>query len=406
MNTQYDELEMLVGTELHDRAGDVVGAGLTLNDVRGRAKRIRRRRQVGAGMAVAAVLAIAVPLGLNAGGSLDSKERIDPVTPDRHQVVRTTLTTVGLDRGDAPRVEYFTSQGVVLPETGLQPLEENWQALVPGGPDGGWVALSPSKDDVVVLTDELERVSEQSSGQVLVSNPDRSLLAWTMPGMDSQTLVLRPTADPSAGAEWEFPAGPLVEPVDFVSDTSLLFQATDQQDGSAEIGIARADGTTSTFEGDWVSAISASPETGLVAVQTKSTADASGCFGVVDPAASTSQTVWGTCSYSLAEFSPDGRYVLASSAYGDGMGLPSLSVLDARTGALVADFQPEREAMVSLVGVVWETTDTVIAVANEKTSWTILRLGVDGRLEEMIDPVKDASFADWPFYLSADRRRS
>src|SRR5690606_23492735 len=114
------------------------------SDVRGRARRIRRRRQAGAGVAVAAALAIAVPLGLSGGGALDSKERIDPAVPDRQEIVNATLTTTGLDRGAAPAVEYFTPQGVVLPESGVQPLEENWQALIPS--NGGWLALSPSRD--------------------------------------------------------------------------------------------------------------------------------------------------------------------------------------------------------------------------------------------------------------------
>lgn len=403
MNTQYDELETLVGTELRDRAGDVDGARLTFTDVRGRVRRIRRRRQAGVGVAVAAALAIAVPLGLSGGGSLDSTERIDPAVPDRQEVVRTTFSTAGLDRGAAPAVEYFTEEGVVLPEQGVQPLPENWQALVPGGPDGGWVALSPTKDDVVVLSEDFQRVSEQPSNQVLISNPDRSLLAWTVPGADSQTLVLRPTADPSSGSAWELPPGPVVQPVGFVSDASLLYESTGPE-GAEAIGVAHEDGTTSTFEGDWLGAISASPATGLVAVQTKTNPDASGCFGVVDPSVSTAKTLWDTCGYSLGTFSPDGRYVLASGPYQSGSGLDSLSILDARTGALVTNFQSERGTMIPLSGVVWETADTIIAVANEVNSWTVLRFGVDGRVEETTDPRNGSDYPDTPFFLSADRR--
>ena len=49
---------------LHDRAGDMHGAPLDLDEVLRTARGIRRRRQVLAGVAAAVVVAVAVPVGL------------------------------------------------------------------------------------------------------------------------------------------------------------------------------------------------------------------------------------------------------------------------------------------------------------------------------------------------------
>ena len=124
MNTNHDELERLLGEELNDRAGDIGGARLHFGDVRGRATSIRRRRRVAAGAGVAAVLAVAVPLR-DHGGRLGSTDQAGAAArPAPPKVAQTTLTLDGLERGDPPRIEYFTADGVVLPGDGLQRLDD------------------------------------------------------------------------------------------------------------------------------------------------------------------------------------------------------------------------------------------------------------------------------------------
>jgi hypothetical protein len=399
MNTNHDELERLLGDELNDRAGDMTGARLLLGDVRGRATSIRRRRRVASGVGVAAVLAIAVPLAISVGGSIDTSKQ-EPAPAGPPEISRTTLTLDGLERGDAPRIEYFTADGVVVPGEGLQPLDDSYQALVSNGDT--WLALGPSRDDLLWLDQDFRQLDEQPTNQVLVSSADQSQVAWTRPEGGGQSLVQMRTSGGDM-SEVGFPSAPLVDPVDFVGDGEVLYQTTDARGRHKTIGIASVDGETDEFEGDFVKAIAGNPETGLVTVQTKTNADASGCFGVVDPAVSTSATVWETCDNSLGGFSPDGRYVLASSPYGDGLGLSSLEVLDARNGAPVASFQ--QESTIALIGVVWESNDSIIAVANEGPTNTILRFGVGGTLEEAADRVDGDPLADQPYYLGVDRRR-
>ncbi len=228
------------------------------------------------------------------------------------------------------------------------------------------------------------------------------MVAWTFPESGAQTLRLHSTTDPDAGMAWSFPDFPVVDPVDFVGDGSLVYQSADER-GRATIGIANPDGSTTEFEGDFVQAIAASPVTHLVAVQTKTNRDASGCFGVV-AADNTAETVWDTCDYSIGAFSPDGSYVLASSPYQSGLGLASVAVLDAWTGRLIARFDQPRNSQIAVNNAAWESPDTFVAVAMEGLDTTILRFGVDGTLEDTIEHVESVS--DQAFYLGDDRTRN
>ncbi len=405
MNTDNDQLETILGSKLHDRAGAVSGSPLTFHDVRGRATSIRRRRLAGAGIGLVAAVAVIAPFAISSTGLMDTKGPDQPVAPAPTQVVRAALTLDGLQRGDDPAIEYFTGDGVVLPDTGLQRLPTSLQALVPSELDGWWLALSPGRDEVLTLGPGFDQVSAQAIGQNFVSGPDRSAVAWTEVEGNRQTLTMHSTTADDDDAVWDFPRTPQVDPVDFAGGGSLLFQTTNRADGTHEMGIASEDGTTSLFEGDFVQAIAASPVTGLVAVQTSSDSEAAGCFGVVDPSSTTARTVWETCAYSLGAFSPDGRYVLASDPYLSGLGPTSVSVLEAETGDLVTTFQPGRGTPITLMGLVWESSGSILAMTNDGSDNTLLRLGVDGTIEETVEPIPDDPMADVPFYLGSDRRR-
>lgn len=403
MNTHPDELETLLGAGLRDHAADVDGTWVEFTDVRGRATSIRRRRRVVAGVGVAAALALFAPLAVSVTGVLQSDREVLPAPPvPTESLVRTTLTLDGIERGDDPAIEYFTADGVVLPDRGLQALDSSLQALVPSEVDGGWLAVGPAGAEVLGLSEDFEETSVRASSGGLVSNPDRSLVAWTSPSSDGQTLLLHSTTDPGADNEWDFPRTPQVEPVGFAGAGSLIFQ-TLRKDGSHEVGVAIEDGTTRMLEGDYIRAISADPTTGRIAVQTESRADLSSCSAVLDPTGTT--TEWETCDFILGAFSPDGRHVLASDPVQSGLGMGSLSVLDAATGRLVASFERPRRGQLVLVGVAWESDSTLVAGALEGPTTTLVRLGLDGTLEGTVDPVEGDAFSDVAYYLGQDRRR-
>ena len=407
MNAHHDELERMLGRDLRRQVDGMVEVPFGLQEVRGRAGRIRRNRRIAAGVGVAAALAVIVPTAIAGGGLLQGTQEIQPApSPSRSvspspsptsdapvEVARTTLTLDGLVRGDAPAIEYFTPEGVVLPGEGTRELPENYQALVPGTGDG-WIALGPARDEVVYLTGGFEQQGGSPSGNSFVTTPGRDYVAWTTPEPGAQTVSVRSTSDADDVTSWDFPERPAVEPVGILGPNRVVYELPEQ--GGA--GVANPDGTTSELP--YLGAQAADPVNGLIAVQTESRS-ASGCFGVVD--AATFDLAWDTCDYALGTFSPDGSYVMASSADGDGLGPTALYVLDARTGELVAEFASQGRTMVQLVFPAWESPDSVVALAMQGDTQTLVRLRVDGGLEQVADAVDGRDYGDLFYSFGADR---
>lgn len=403
----HDELERLLGQELTDRADTTpFGAGLDFDSVKGRAVRIRRTRRIAGAVAVAAAVAVIVPTTLAATGGLHADRDLQPTVPSPSAPigpVRTTLTLDGLSQGGAPAIEYFTPDGVVLPDRGLVQTDQDYRALVPseadGGP-GGYVAVESDGQHLRVLTKDFQPQSGSATTQSFVTTTARDHYAFVTVEAGAQTLVSRDTTTVDGGTTWQLPAKGAAEVVGYLGDERILVENVDQTDGSSDLMIAEPDGSLTPVRGGYVSALSTSPEAGAFAVQTKER-DNGGCFGVVD--STTFDLRWDTCDYKLGGFSPDGRYVLASSP-SDGMGPRDVEVLDAATGHLVAGFTPAASDQLFMVGVAWETPDTFLAVAYDGTTGTILRMAVDGSLEEAVDPVhvRDV-FSDRPFWLGYDR---
>jgi hypothetical protein len=410
MNTDHDELEQRLERQLHDRADHLGHLGahpLGLADVTRRAGRIRRNRRLATGAGLAVAAAIVTPVAVLGIQGPDGDGRVDPApspdTPDAPaQVARTTLAVTGLERGDAPEVEYFTPDGVVLPGQGLQELDRSLQALVPSPADGGWIAVEPDRLTLSYLDGDFQQQGGSSKTDGLAVTPDGAWVSWSAPESGAQTLLLHSTAEPGAGMAWDFPELPAISPVGFVAEDRVVFEAT-RDDGTVEAGIAEPDGSVTSLPGV-VDVQSADPVQGVVAVQTRYDGEVGGCFGVLDVEKSTTEPAWETCEHSLGAFSPDGRYVMATAADSDGFGLTRLDVLDAGTGDLVASFTQKRRAEISLVMPVWESAETIVAMASQGETQTLVRLGVDGTLEEIVDPVEGV-FGDLYFYLGEDRTR-
>ena len=309
---------------------------------------------------------------------------------------RTTLTVDGLERGDDPAIEYFTPDGVVLPGEGTQALAENYQALAPGT-DGGWIALGPAVDEVVYLSEDLEREGGTPSGSGFVTTPERDLVAWTVPTAGTQTILVRSTTRPEDTMSWDFPERPSVDPVGILGPDSVVYETTTPQ-GQVSVGLARPDGTTTELP--FLGAMAADPVNQVFAAQTE-TRPGGGCFAVVE--ASTLLPAWETCDYALGSFSPDGAHVMAAPVEGDGAGPSSLYVLDARTGEVEAEFASRGRNLVSLIRPAWESADSIVAAAMAGATTTMLRMGVDGTLEEVADPVESSAYEDVYYWIGKDR---
>ena len=404
-----DQLEELYERGLSDLAGEAPFApGLDFDAVAGRAGRIRRNRRIAGAVAVAAVTAVVIPTVLSVTGGPRAGRDLQPTLPSPSapaQVSRTTLTLDGLARGDAPGIEYFTADGVVLPDRGLVRTDQNYQALVPsdadGGP-GGYVAVEPDGQHLRVLTKDFEPQSGSAKTQSFVTDTQRGHYAFVAVEAGAQTLVSRDTADFQGGMTWPLPTTGVADVAGYLGDDRILVENVDQNDGSSDLRIAEPDGSLTPVRG-YLGALSTSPEADAFAVQTSDGPDGP-CFGVVD-ATSLSER-WTTCDYKLGAFSPDGHYVLATSPLADGMGPREVEVLDAGTGGLVASFKPAKSSQLFMVGVTWDSADTFLAGTYEGTTGAILRMGVDGSLEEAVAPVHvDDVFGDLPFWFGQDRLR-
>jgi hypothetical protein len=393
--------------ELHDRSHDIGGHPIGLGSVKQSARRIQRRRRVVSGAVAAVVLAVAAPIGLAVtdGANRTSPGPVAPnptvTKPAPRPDGPVSLTVDGQPRGEAPGVDYFEggSNRDLVTEEGTTRLPVALQGITPYA--DGWIGLGYDGrgEEMFLLDADLDVTDHFPSGQSFTASSDGSRVGYVrIQDDDSQTLVNAPT-DGSDPTTWTFTARPPVTPVGFVDADTVLYRT---EEPHPEVGLATVGGGTEPLDG-FVTVTGANASSGLVAGQTRVNADASGCFGVMDPAASTSTMLWETCDYSLTSFSPDGQLVLAGDAYLDGLGARSVSVLDAQTGELVVTYQQARNSQITLPQTVWESNDTVLATAVDGLDWSILRMSTGGELEVTTDLVEADPYADL-YYVFANPR--
>jgi hypothetical protein len=106
--------------------------------------------------------------------------------------------------------------------------------------------------------------------------------------------------------------------------------------------------------------------------------------------------LWATCDHRLLSFSPDGKRLLASSAYADGAGDNRLAVLDATDGRALLDLATADGAFIPAM--VWEDDTHLLAVVGQGTRAAILRIGLDGGREYAVAPVTTEPYES-PFVL-------
>lgn len=409
----FDEKDAL-SRELHDRSQDIDGHPIAIESVKQRARRIQRRRWIAGSAVAAVVLAIAVPTALSVTtGSNRGAEPVGPnPTPNPSPTATQSatprpdgpvlLTTEGIPRGEDPKVSFFRwprlggPPELVTPDGGRQ-LPVSLQGIAPYG--DGWIGLGYDSRgaEMFILDSDLRSIIDRfPTGNSFAVSSDGGQVAYVRIAEDkSQRLVNAPTSGTGA-VTWSFPAGPAITPVGFVDADSVLYQG----DGvKPPVGLAKPGGEIVELEG-FIKVTGANMENGLVAGQTRSNPDASGCFGVMDPTISTSEMLWDTCDYSLSTFSPNGQFVLASDAYLDGIGTGSVSILDAQTGELVVTYEQQGKSQIALTQTVWESNDTVLAIAADGLSFTILRMSTAGDLEAATDALENDPNADIPYWFA------
>ncbi|WP_457208144.1 hypothetical protein, partial [Nocardioides sp. P5_C9_2] len=366
------------------------------------------RRAAVAGVAVAAVAAaVVLPLSLlptggdGRGLDLQPAESITPITKP------VPLDPRSAPEGAAPRVPYVVvdAKQLVTPAATYD-LPEAYLQIVPDG-DGGWVALSAGTPETGITVEMLDSdfgVTDGGGGPTsgLAVREDGGHVAFTRyDGVGRWTLLT--TALPRV-ADYTYTdvatrssEEAVHRPLGYVSDDSVVVEASDPDTGQYRYRVVAADGTMTDF-GGFNRVDSTSSTTGLVAGQTEFTGDGS-CSGVLDPLSEEQDLVWETCDHSLGAFSPDGTYVVGLSPNFDALGSPSVAILDATTGEPVVDFVSGNDARsaAAVSDVVWEDATTLLATVTQGSAQYVVRATVDGRVERVVGPAPSQMSTEYRF---------
>ena len=392
MNTT--PLEDRVHDGLHRRVDPIRHSALSVTDVRTRARRIQRRRTMAAGAAVAAVLAIAVPVGLTVWGSAP-RSGVEPAAPPSTPVVTGTVridprsAEVGeelalpLINVDAPSL-IVGDETTTLPHdySQLTPYLDGWTGLAVADTAEGWIST------VHVLDDELRVIEEVTQATELAVSPDAGRLAWAWYDGTRWVVVDRAADGSREERQIPMPPGPQEETlraIGFLPDDGIVLARTDPSTGRQTVLVLSPDGRTTALPG-FIRAGATDAAGGLVSGQTSFSGDGS-CWKVVDTTTGgEGTTVWDTCDYSLLAFSPDGEHVVGLTDYLTPDGSPTLAVLDAATGEPVVDFElvGSRTAVVGInPEMIWEDVETLVTTVATGGKQYVVRLGLDGSVERI-----------------------
>lgn len=402
-----DQLTTQLSRELHEQVDGWHDTPLTLSGVQGRARTIRRRRQaVGSGLVAAAVLAVAIPVGLALDTRTDSSDV--PVAPSPTRMVDDAptpradgsfaLDVLDLPQGEVPASGFIPlADGTVVTPDGAQPLPEGTMQLHRFG--DGWIGLRSATNpentgyNIFQSLAEPVQVTGETSALGLVVDAAGERAAWVEVDGERWTLVAAAPDDP----QWRTAVGANSRPVGLLADGSVVFQTLDYETGEALFAVAGADGSVTPFGEGMNRLEDGSEASGLVSGQA-SYDDPIGtaCYRVLDPVSDV--TAFETCDFRPVSFSPDGTLVAGYSAYADGLGSPELVILDAATGDPVVRWSSgrDRQSPASVQSVAWEDDDTLNATVTEGTEQVVVRAELDGTLEQVAEPVEvNMSIAYW-----------
>lgn len=357
---------------------------LGLEDVKGRARGIRRRRAALTGLAAAAVLAIAVPAGIvvtdQGNNGPDTGPAATPTPTPLEPGEPVLLDVEAAPSGGPAALPVLLGSTLTEPNGDTIEVGDGVRAFVPLG-DGWVVTRQRSVEDITV--DRLD-----AEGTVIGS--DRG--SWGLAASEDETAVAyaRPTGEVMTVSEGEEPFS--LGRVPMASPEVVVMQ------GSANCRDTAESGRCTVYANDPNKGESWSVTSGLEASRAFDFSTVRGLApdgrlaGIVSVSATGSCSAvvsadgseqWRTCDYTLDAFSPDGRLILGRPAYLDGAGDASLALLRADSGELVARFQND-EVTQSFVGAsAWESNDAVLATVFQGGSWHLMRLGTDGSLSRL-----------------------
>ncbi|MDR7251703.1 hypothetical protein J2X46_000675 [Nocardioides sp. BE266] len=388
MNTP---LEDQVHDGLHRRVDPLQHAPLSITDVRRRAGRIQRRRRTVAGLAVAAVLAIAIPMGLSATGP-GQRSDVPPATQTPSPSPQVASGTIKVDAQSAEVIEEApvplldVDGPTLITADGTYDLPHDFSTVTPYLDGWAGVAVYDEADKSGAFMEFLgpDLQVDDAGGPTggLVVRPDGGRIAWSeYDGTQWQVVV----ADPTGGQEWVYtrfaPSAqdePVI-PLGFVSDDTVAVRAT-YNIGDPKTFVAGGGQPVEVSGLVQADAASAGVVAGITEIRPEGT-----CFGVVD-AAGSGDPSWTTCDRRLGPFSATGRYVVGARAESDGDGTPDITVLDAATGKEVVTFEaalPRRTVGGFWTQMTWVGDEALVARLWVGDKSYMMRLGLDGSVQRI-----------------------
>ena len=375
-----DELTTRLSRQLHDQVDDWHDTPLTLAGVQGRARTIRRRRQaIGTGAVAAAVLAVAIPVGLTLDARTDSTDI--PVTPSPTRVVDpvdpdATGSEIGLP--------YLGGRTLTLP-TGEE-------VQLPSGYSGGAVldgTVFTLRQDPAGERYELSRLDRLGdvsevlplASQGFVTNAGSTALAYVR--ADGHLAVRGPDAE--AADLGDVSSYGVVQPVALVGgpDCPEVAETCVVWFNDSQGGAWVADGTGGVTEapGSPVAVTDVAEDGRVASVTSVDLAAGGACSAVTDP---DGEQVFETCDHTLGRFAPGGAHLSAAPAYESGIGDTFAAVVDA-DGTEVARYEAPRGDFVR--DSAWEDPEHLLVTTySYEEGWSVVRLGVDGSTETALGP--------------------
>jgi hypothetical protein len=390
---------------LHEHASRVGSdAPIGFDEVRRSARRIQRRRRAVAGLAAAAVVAVAVPLGLGVSGLTDSapppvagSPTVAPSTSSTPSSVPSTppttaaepttrqLTTKDAGRSYPPKVAWLEGRTLHRADGSTTTLPRAYDDVVAF--HGGWLGVrqgGPNEPGLMIDTVDAGGtvVDSQLTSYGLTLSADGTQVVW----MTDQPATLHRgiTSGMSDAVDtMALPKG-AYGPVGFVGGDRVLYVVSGPTSSVHATDLAGSDTVLPGLVG-----VGAGYQPDDLVAGMTSAEDTGSCWSV--RTLTSDEERWHTCDFSLGRFSPDGRYVVGYPPYRDGIGDSDIAILDARTGAVVQHWQRRgNDIGFTAQQVQWEDGHTLLTSWFEDGHWSILRLGDDGSVSTAAGPVAGA----------------
>ena len=408
--TDHDEERL--SRALHDRAADMTGAPIDLEDVQRTARGIRRRRRVTGGLVAAAVVAVAVPVGLGMTGTTRADRPVTPATtspsgsPEESATPSTAtspslpqpegvtpLTVHGAPDGAPAAITYLRGSTAVVPGADPVDLPAAYDTIAPYR--GGWLAVERRQGTTYVVHIDASGTvtSSENGGERIAVSQDGIEVSW----VESDRLYLDTTNGHSEQPQQiAVPEGVTASPVGFVSPGRVVAQVEGPEDSYWV-----TDFTDFTVVPGVLTVSATAERTGVLGVQTSYDNDnGTSCWALrTSTGGGPGNTVARTCSWQVTAFSPSGAHFAGFPSDSDGPGSASVGLLDAKTAGRVVSFDRQGDADTYVADVVWEDDSHALASLHETDAWYLVRLGLDGSLEKL-DEAPGAP-EDSPFRFAA-----